>query len=146
MIKVLKSKISLILLFFFIATKSYAINNYDYPKKNLEPGICEKIYSELNFPHPNYELEDPTILKTDLFVDRIYEVTPKNGTFEAINLWLTWKELRLIPILKNTIYILMKKPFYLCSFDQNLNFQITKCLTLLLRFTIGKTNLQWKIV
>jgi hypothetical protein len=124
MIKLLNSRISLILLFFFIATKSFAINNYDYPKKNLEPGICEKIYSELNFPHPNYELEDPTILKTDLFVDRIYEVAPKNGTFEAqVNLWLTWKELRLIPILKKyNLYTDEKKPFYLCSFDQNLNF------------------------
>ena len=117
-------KLFLLFLFIFLKTNAYAINNYDYPKKNLEPGVCEKIYSELNFPQPNYGLEDPTILLTDLYVDRIFEVTPKDSTFKAqVNLWITWKELRLIPILKKyDLFTNKGKPNYLCTFNQNEEF------------------------
>ena len=131
--KKLKLKLILITLLFFFNNNVYAINNYDYPKKNLEPGICKKIFSELNFPHPNYELEDPTILSTDLYVDKIFEVTPKDSTFKAqVNLWITWKELRLIPILKNIIYLLMMANLNIFVLLIKMkNFQILKCLILL---------------
>ena len=119
-------KFLLIILFF--NSNSFAINNYDYPSKNLDPGLCKSIYDELNFPSPNYENEGPTILKTDLYVDEIFDVNPKDGTFEAqVNLWLTWRENRLIPILKKYgVYKDGSKPLYLCSFDQNSNFSNLK--------------------
>ena len=120
--------ISIIFFYFLFLTNAFAINNYDYPSKNLEPGICNLIFNELNFPSPNYELEEPLILKTDLYVDEIFEINPKEGTFEAqVNLWLTWHEKRLIPILKKyNIYTENGKPLYLCSFDQNSNFSNLK--------------------
>ena len=122
--KFFKLKAITVIILLTTTINSFAINYYDYPKKNLEPGVCEKIYNDLNFPNPNYELDEPTILKTDLYIDRVFNVSPKNGTFEAqVNLWLTWKELRLIPILKKyDLFTQDIKPYYLCSFDQNRNF------------------------
>lgn len=124
MINFIRLKVLTLLILLITVVSSFAINLYDYPKKNLEPGVCKKVYDELNFPNPNYELTEPTILKTDLYVDRVFDVNPKEGTFEAqINLWLTWKEYRLIPILKKyNLFNQDQKPKFLCSFDQTRNF------------------------
>lgn len=118
-----------IILFFLILnfqfySNSEAINYYKYPDKNFDGNICKLIYEELDFPQPNYDLDEPTVIKTDLYLDRIFEIDPKNATFEAqINLWLTWKEERLIPILeKYGLYTNEGKPNYLCSYDQNSSF------------------------
>ena len=90
---------SLVLILVFIS-KSFAINFYKYPAKDLEPDFCKKLYDNLKFPHANYISEDPLEIKIDIYVDRIFKISADQNTFDAqVNLWLTWIDPRLKELL-----------------------------------------------
>ena len=64
-------KIIILSLFFYfhLVGISSAINYYKYPSKSFDANICKLIYDELDFPHPNYDSEDPTSVRVDFYVD-----------------------------------------------------------------------------
>ena len=110
---------SLVLMLVFI-TKSFASNCYKYPTKALDSNFCKNLYDNLKYPHANYESEDPINVRVDIYVDRIFQISADQNTFEAqVNLWLTWKDPRLKELLKDLGVATdeSKKPFYLCTFN-----------------------------
>ena len=110
---------SLFLISFFISS-SLAINLYKYPQKDLPENFCQNLYENLNFPHPNYQSEDPINVKVDIHVDRIFEIKADQNTFNAqVSLWLTWKDPRLKKVLIDLGYFTddTQKPYYLCSYN-----------------------------
>ena len=115
---------SLVLILIFI-TKSFAINFYKYPTQDLDPNFCKNLYDNLKYPHAIYESEDPINVKVDIYVDRIFQISADQNTFEAqVNLWLTWKDPRLKKLLKDLGVATdeSKKPFYLCTFNPSEEF------------------------
>ena len=115
---------SLVLILVFIS-KSFAINFYKYPTKDLESDFCKKLYDNLKFPHANYTSEDPLEIKIDIYVDRIFKISADQNTFDAqVNLWLTWIDPRLKELLGDMGVGTEdgKKPFYLCTFNPSEEF------------------------
>ena len=73
----------------------------------------------MNYPNPLYESEEPTPVKIDLLIEKIFEIEGKKMEFEAFfSLWLDWNEPRLAATLKKfNLFDDKGKRTYLCSYN-----------------------------
>ena len=108
---------SIIFLFFF--NNSSAQNFYKYPKKNITKEDCDNILNDMNYPSPDYELEQAVPVKIDLLIEKIFGIEGKKMEFEAFfSLWLDWNEPRLAKTLKKfNLFNDQGKRTYLCSYN-----------------------------
>ena len=108
-----------ILFFFLTATQVNAINYYKYPDQNLEKNLCNKIFDKLNNPNFPYSSEEPIIVKADLLIEDVHEISGKDLDFESsFTLWAHWKDNRVANVLKElNVYKGEGKPLFLCDYS-----------------------------
>ena len=108
-----------ILFFFLTATQVNAINYYKYPDQNLEKNLCNKIFDKLNNPNFPYSSEEPIIVKADLLIEDVHEISGKDLDFESsFTLWAHWKDSRVANVLKElNVYKSEGKPLFLCDYS-----------------------------
>ena len=108
-----------ILFFFLTATQVNAINYYKYPDQNLEKNLCNTIYDKLNNPNFPYSSEEPIIVKADLLIEDVHEISGKDLDFESsFTLWAHWKDNRVANVLKElNVYKSEGKPLFLCDYS-----------------------------
>ncbi len=102
--------------FFFPA---YAQNIYKYPKERVTAQDCKNILNELNYPNPDYTLDEPLKVNVDLYIEKIFSINGKEMEFEAFyTLWYDWNENRLKDSLKKIgLFNNKGKRTYLCSYN-----------------------------
>ena len=108
-----------ILFFFLTATQVNAINYYKYPDQTLEKNLCNEIYDKLNNPNFPYSSEEPIIVKADLLIEDVHEISGKDLDFESsFTLWAHWKDNRVANVLKElNVYKSEGKPLFLCDYS-----------------------------
>ena len=108
-----------VLFFFLIATQVNAINFYKYPEQDLEKNLCNTIYDKLNNPNFPYSSEEPIIVKADLLIEDVHEISGKDLDFESsFTLWAHWKDSRVANVLKElNVYKSEGKPLFLCDYS-----------------------------
>ena len=107
------------IIFLFFCNISSAQTSYKYPKKNITKEDCDNILNDMNYPSPNYELEQAVPVKIDLLIEKIFGIDGKKMEFEAFfSLWLDWNEPRLAETLKKfNLFDDQGKRTYLCSYN-----------------------------
>ena len=108
-----------ILFFFLTATQVNAINYYKYPDQNLKKNLCNEIFDKLNNPNFPYSSEEPIIVKADLLIEDVHEISGKDLDFESsFTLWAHWKDNRVANVLKElNVYKGEGKPLFLCDYS-----------------------------
>ena len=108
-----------ILFFFLTATQVNAINYYKYPDQNLKKNLCNEIFDKLNNPNFPYSSEEPIIVKADLLIEDVHEISGKDLDFESsFTLWAHWKDSRVANVLKElNVYKSEGKPLFLCDYS-----------------------------
>ena len=108
-----------ILFFFLTATQVNAINYYKYPDQNLKKNLCNEIFDKLNNPNFPYSSEEPIIVKADLLIEDVHEISGKDLDFESsFTLWAHWKDNRVANVLKElNVYKSEGKPLFLCDYS-----------------------------
>ena len=112
-------KILLIIFLFFFHFNAFAINEYQYPKKNLSYNFCSNLLNNLNDPTFLYSKQEPIIVKVDLEIEDIHKISGKNLDFHtSYSFWAHWKDPKIIKELKILgEYTEKKKPLYLCDYS-----------------------------
>ena len=138
-----------ILFFFLIATQVNAINFYKYPEQNLEKNLCNTIYDKLNNPNFPYSSEEPIIVKADLLIEDVHEISGKDLDFESsFTLWAHWKDSRVANVLKElNVYKSEGKPLFLCDYSpQSVIGDSRKIFDPVIEFLTEKVNLIFSMV
>jgi len=105
----------------FFYTSATAINEYQYPQKNLSDKLCSTLINNLDDSSFPYSKKKPFKVKIDLQIEDIHKISGKNLDFQtSYSFWAHWKDHNVIDVLKKlNVYTNKGKPFYLCDYSPN---------------------------
>ena len=105
----------------FFYTSATAINEYQYPQKNLSDKLCSTLINNLDDSSFPYSKKKPFRVKIDLQIEDIHKISGKNLDFQtSYSFWAHWKDHNVIDVLKKlNVYTNKGKPFYLCDYSPN---------------------------